>query len=80
VQQNARRDGNSDGVQHAIWPAKSYYLSPTREAGLVQIAKSLIDRFRQMTGNTEHFTLKCGACRRFVRVECGPDNDSPQLA
>jgi hypothetical protein len=33
----------SDDIQHGNCPAKSYYLPTTRGAGLVQIAKSLIE-------------------------------------
>jgi hypothetical protein len=43
VQKSSDRRAGSDGVQHANCPAKSYYFPATREAGLVQIAKSLVD-------------------------------------
>jgi hypothetical protein len=43
VQKSSDRRAGSDGMQHANCPAKSYYFPATREAGLVQIAESLID-------------------------------------
>jgi hypothetical protein len=44
VHRSSDRHADSDGVQHATCPAKSYYFAATREAGLVQIANALIDQ------------------------------------
>ena len=46
VQKGSVRGVRSDGVRHAICPAKWYYLPATREAGLVQINFALVDPSR----------------------------------
>ena len=55
------RRADSDGVQHANCPAKSYYSPATREAGLVQIYSAVSTVLGRQSS----------ACRRFWSEHCG---------